>query len=114
MLTYANMSGVKYAGLTNGDRWELYEVFKEAPLHERRIVDVSLLHEPAIDCAVQLLPLKWPSLETGQSFSGALQRLLFTALAGKASPSTVAMLLHKGASLGRGGTIEADVPRSVL
>ena len=42
MLTYANMSGVKYAGLTNGDRWELYEVFKEAPLHERRIVDVSL------------------------------------------------------------------------
>ena len=35
MLTYANMTGVKYAGLTNGDRWELYEVFKEAPLHER-------------------------------------------------------------------------------
>ena len=31
MLNYANMSGVKYAGLTNGDRWELYEVFKEAP-----------------------------------------------------------------------------------
>ena len=51
MLNYANMSGVKYAGLTNGDRWELYEVFKEAPLHERRIVDVSLLREPAIDCA---------------------------------------------------------------
>ena len=103
MLNYANMTGVKYAGLTNGDRWELYEVFKEAPLHERRIVDVSLLREPVIDCAVQLLPLKWPSPETGESFSSrALQQLLFTALAGKASPSTVAMLLHKGASLGRG------------
>ena len=58
MLNYANMSGVKYAGLTNGDRWELYEVFKEAPLHERRLVDVSLRREPAFDCAVQLLPLR--------------------------------------------------------
>ena len=69
MLTYANMAGVRYAGLTNGDRWELYQVFKEAPLHERRIVDVSLRREPAFDCAVQLLPLKWPSPETRKHFT---------------------------------------------
>ena len=69
MLTYANMSGVRYAGLTNGDRWEFYIVFKEAPLHERRILDVSLLHESAFDCAIHLLPLKWPSPEARKHFS---------------------------------------------
>ena len=63
MLTYANMAGVKYASLTNGDRWELYQVFREAPLNERRVVSVSLLHEPVFDCAAKLLPLKWPSPE---------------------------------------------------
>ena len=27
MLNYSNASGVEYAGLTDGDKWELYEVF---------------------------------------------------------------------------------------
>ena len=101
MLTYANMSGVKYAGLTNGDRWELYEVFKEAPLHERRIVDVSLLHEPAIDCAVQLLPLKWPSLETDRILSSRDARTsLSRALESNATSATIHLLLESGASVG--------------
>ena len=101
MLNYANMSGVKYAGLTNGDRWELYEVFKEAPLHERRILDVSLLREPAIDCAVQLLPLKWPSLETGEVLPGENPaQLLSQALQSNAAPPLITLLLNRGASLG--------------
>ncbi len=99
MLNYANMSGVKYAGLTNGDRWELYEVFKEAPLHERRIVDVSLRWESAFNCAVQLLSLQWPSLETGGALSkDRVQQLLVDALMAKAPPAIVAMLLDKGAN----------------
>ena len=65
MLTYSNMAGVKYAALTNGDRWEVYEVFKEAPLHERLLLEVSICREPAFDCAVKLQPLRWPTLETG-------------------------------------------------
>ena len=101
MLTYANMSGVKYAGLTNGDRWELYEVFKEAPLHERRLVDVSLRRESAFDCAIQLLPLRWPSLETGDVLSPqAAQSLLRRALRPDASPAVVTLLLEQGAGLG--------------
>ena len=32
MLNYSNVAGVQYAGLTDGNRWELYEVFKQAPL----------------------------------------------------------------------------------
>ena len=28
MLNYANASGIEYAGLTDGDHWELYSVFR--------------------------------------------------------------------------------------
>ena len=100
MLTYANMAGVKYAGLTNGDRWELYEVFKEAPLHERRIVDVSIRRERAFDCAVQLLLLQAANLEHGRILSilGA-QTLLSRAIGNEADPAIVEMLLDRGASV---------------
>ena len=77
MLTYSNMAGVKYAALTNGDRWEVYEVFKEAPLHERLLLETSIRREPALDCAVKLQPLRWPALETGSAFSSeSAQQLL--------------------------------------
>ena len=42
MLNYSNASGVEYAGLTDGNRWELYEVFKRGPLEDRRVLDVTL------------------------------------------------------------------------
>ena len=100
MLNYANMTGVRYAGLTNGDRWELYEVFKEAPLHERRIMDVSLWHEPAIDCAVKLLLLKWPSPERGNPYSKRnAQILLLRAFVTDASPWIIDTLLDWGPDL---------------
>ena len=69
MLTYSNMEGVKYAGLTNGDRWELYEVFKEAPLAERCIFSISISRQSAFDCAGQLLRLKRSNLGTGEALS---------------------------------------------
>ena len=102
MLTYANMSGVKYAGLTNGDRWELYEVFKEAPLHERRLVDVSLRREPVIDCAAKLLLLQATNLQRGMGLSttGA-QTLLDRAIETRASPAVVELLLDRGADIAR-------------
>ncbi len=101
MLTYSNMTGVKYAGLTNGDRWELYDVFKEAPLEDRRIINVSVRRQSAVDCAIQLLPLKWPYLETGEALSArGAQRLLSLALKANAAPSVVELLIDRGASLG--------------
>ena len=36
MLNYSNASGVDYAGLTDGNQWELYEVFKRGQLEDRR------------------------------------------------------------------------------
>ena len=37
MLNYANASGIKFAGLTDGNHWELYNVFQQRPLEERRL-----------------------------------------------------------------------------
>ncbi len=44
---------VKCVCLTNGDVWEFYEIFEEAPPQ----VVLSIRHESAYDCAVKLLPL---------------------------------------------------------
>ena len=64
MLNYSNASGVEYAGLTDGDRWEFYEVFKKGPLEERRILDVSISGMAAHECALRLLLLWRPNLES--------------------------------------------------
>ncbi len=65
MTRYSNMAGVKYAGLTDGDRWELYEVFKQASLDERRILNISILSDPPHECALKLLLLWRPNLASG-------------------------------------------------
>lgn len=66
MLTYANMEGVKYAILTNGDCWELYDIFKPAHLNERRLLSVKIINTPAHRLALQLLLLWRPNLTSGQ------------------------------------------------
>ena len=66
MLNYSNASGVEYAGLTDGDHWELYEVFQRGQLEDRRILDVSINSAPAHELALQLLLLWRPNLASGQ------------------------------------------------
>lgn len=66
MLNYANMSGIGYAGLTDGNHWELYDVFKQAQLEERRILEVSIAHTPAHESALKLLILWRPNLASRQ------------------------------------------------
>ena len=66
MLNYANMSGIEYAGLTDGNHWELYRVFQPGPLEERRILDVSIADDPAYASALKLLLLWRPNLASGQ------------------------------------------------
>lgn len=65
MTNYSNMAGVKYAGLTNGDRWELYDVFQQRTLDERRILDVSITRDDPYKCALKLLLLWRPNLQSG-------------------------------------------------
>ncbi len=66
MLNYSNASGVEFAGLTDGDKWELYEVFKRGQLEERRILDVSIADTPVHEAALKLLLLWRPNLASGQ------------------------------------------------
>lgn len=66
MVNYANMAGVAYAGLTDGDRWELYRVFDQKPIEERRIMDVAIAQKPAYESALQLLQLWRPNMASGQ------------------------------------------------
>ena len=66
MLNYSNASGVEYAGLTDGDVWELYEVFKRGQLEERRILDVSIANTLTHEAALKLLLLWRTNLASGQ------------------------------------------------
>ena len=66
MVSYCTTDGIKYAGLTDGDRWELYEVFKPIPLEEKRILKVSIADRPSHESALRLLLLWRPNLRSGQ------------------------------------------------
>lgn len=66
MLNYANMAGVKYAILTDGDCWELYDPFRRAPLNERRLLSVKITSTPVHQLALQLLLLWRTNLASGQ------------------------------------------------
>ena len=66
MLNYANASGIKYAGLTDGDHWELYSVFEPVALDEKRKLEISIANTPAHKSALQLLLLWRPNLASGK------------------------------------------------
>ena len=66
MLNYANARGVRYAAVTDGDVWEVYEVFKQAPLEDRRLLNLRIANVPAHELALQLLLLWRPNVASGQ------------------------------------------------
>ena len=69
MLNYANARGVRHAAVTDGDVWEFYEVFKQAPLEDRRLLNLRIANTPAHELALQLLLLWRPNLASGQPVS---------------------------------------------
>jgi hypothetical protein len=66
MVRYANIDGVPYAGLTDGNYWEFYEVFKEKRLEDRRLLQISIAQDPTHECALKLLLLWRPNLSSVQ------------------------------------------------
>ena len=66
MLNYANMQGIPYAGLSNGDAWELYDVFERSPLPDKKILDLSIEKSPAYHTALRFLCLWRPNLGSGK------------------------------------------------
>ena len=66
IVNYANLSGVPYAGLTDGNHWELYKVFDPAPIEDRLLLNMSIADRPAHEVALKLLLLWQPNLASGQ------------------------------------------------
>lgn len=66
MLNYSNAAGIRYAGLTDGNLWELYEIFRPGTLEERRILEVSITYETPFQCALKFLLLWKPNLVNGR------------------------------------------------
>ena len=54
-LINAMITGAKYVGLTNGDRWEFYDVFSQSSIDDRRILSISIRYQGALNCARELL-----------------------------------------------------------
>ena len=71
MLNYANARGVRYAAVTDGDVWEFYEVFKQAPLEDRRLLNLRIANTPAHESALQLLLLWRPNLASSKPVSAS-------------------------------------------
>lgn len=69
MLVYAVGKGIKYAGLTDGDRWELYDVFKQVPMDQKQLLDVSVARDPIHEVAMRMLLLWQPNLASGSPIS---------------------------------------------
>ena len=65
IVNYANLSGVPYAGLTDGNHWELYKVFDPAPIEDRLLLNVSIEDQPAHEVALKLLLFWQPNLAAG-------------------------------------------------
>ena len=66
MLTYSNASGIAFAGLTDGNHWQLYRTFEPVPLEQKLVLDVFIANTPAHEAALKLLLLWRPNLVSGQ------------------------------------------------
>ncbi len=66
MVNYGNMAGIPYAGLTDGNHWELYSVFEQRPIEDRRILDISLDSTPVDKITLGMLVLWCPHMSSGE------------------------------------------------
>ena len=66
-VTYCIQQGIAYAGVTDGNHWQLYRTFDQRPLAEKIVLDVRIDNTPAHECALQLLLLWRPNSELGKA-----------------------------------------------
>ena len=64
--SYVNEEGIPYMIVTDGNRWEMYEVFKKAALKERLLMEFQLSKQPAHEIALQVLRIWKPNLASGK------------------------------------------------
>ena len=66
MITNANLVGVEFAGITDGDRWELYEVHGSDTSNIRQLLNLEISSSSSHRSALKLLLLWRPNLASGQ------------------------------------------------
>ena len=62
---YCIEQGIAYAGITDGNHWQLYRTFDPVPLADKRVLDVHIGDAPAHQSALKLLLLWRPNLASG-------------------------------------------------
>ena len=65
-LNYANMDGIDYMAITNGDQWQMFDVFKRGQLDNRILMEFQLTRDEPYACALQALGLWRPNLASGK------------------------------------------------
>ena len=63
---YCIQQGIAYAGVTDGNHWQLYRTFEPVPLADKIVLDVSIADTPSHETALKLLLLWRPNLASGQ------------------------------------------------
>ncbi len=62
VLNYANSRNINFMVITNGDNWEMYDVFRRAPLDDRRILNISISADKPAKSVMRALVLWRPNL----------------------------------------------------
>lgn len=52
---YATETGIGFAGITDGNRWMLYDVLRPVPMEDKRLMDLTLTGDEPMTAAVDLL-----------------------------------------------------------
>ncbi len=87
-LNYANTAGIPYMTLTNGDHWRMLEVFKQAPIKDRILMNFQLTQDEPYACALQALGLWRPNLESGQPKEAATPVMIEKPAHAESEPTT--------------------------
>ena len=66
MIRYAKDARINYAGITDGDQWELYDISPRGALQEKRMLDLKISASPPYQAALNLLLLWRPNLSSAQ------------------------------------------------
>ena len=112
LVTYATDTGIGFAGITDGDRWMLYDVFRPVPMEVACVMDVKLTRDEPLAAALDLLAgLTRPRLPSLQTEGGRGQVPVEAKDHGRTAPSgewtTIAALaaLEEPPAIGAGAEL---------
>jgi len=69
---YCIQQGIAYAGVTDGNHWQLYRTFEPVPLVEKLVLDVTIADATSHEIALQMLLVWRRNIEAGQPVAASL------------------------------------------